>query len=336
MRKRKFAICDSEAVFACHLMEYMMQRKNVPFEVQVFSEKESLEKALEEEDMEMLLVSSGMMDAAMQNLNVGQLLILAEGDVQREWKKFPVIYKYQPSEQLVAQILDCFVQSAGEEKMISGKRKSQVFGIYSPLGRCGKTCFALCLGQILAKKESVLYLNLEEYCGFEELLERELVSDLLDVMYFLRQKKENVLMKLSSTVHRIGALDAVLSVHLPEDLKEVKIEEWEELLDEIACGSGYAYIVLDVGSPVEEPGVLLSMCDRVYTPVLPGVMEHAKLKHYEKQLKEAELEEVLQKTRYVNLPFAEPEHTGSYYLERLTEGEMGDFVRTLLETEVSE
>lgn len=334
MRKRKFAICDKEAVFACNLMEYMTQRKNVPFEVQVFSERESLEKALEEEELEMLLVASGMMDVTLQRLCAGQILILAEGEVKREWTEFPVIYKYQPSERLVAEILNCFAQTVGEEAMVSGKQKGKIFGIYSPIGRCGKTCFALVLGQILAERQSVLYLNLEEYCGFEELLERELASDLLDVMYFLRQKKEHVSMKLSSTVHRIGNLDVAVSVHSPEDLKDVKVEEWQALLEEIAYGGGYAFIVLDVGSPVEEPGVLLSMCDRIYTPVLPGVMEHAKLKHYEKQLKEMDMEELLQKTKYVSLPFAEPESAGIDCLEQLKAGEIGDFVRSLLKDEV--
>ena len=334
MKKRKFAICDSEAVFACNLMDYMTQRKNIPFEVQVFSKLDSLEEALEEEELEMLLIASGMMEPKVERMKVGQILILAEGDVERELMQFPVIYKYQPSEQLFAEILNCFAKEAGPAVSVPGRRTGKVLGIYSPVGRCGKTCFALCLGQILAEKEPVLYLNIEEYSGFEELLERELASDLLDVMYFLSQKRENAMLKLNAAVQRIGKLDVLLSVHSPEDLRDIKSEEWEELLEEILQNSGYGAIVLDIGSPVEEPGVLLAMCDLIYTPVLSGVMSAAKLKHYEKQMKEAQQEEVLEKTRYVNLPFTEPAGTGNYFLEHLTEGEMGDFVRMLLENEV--
>ena len=218
MKKRKFAICDSEEMFACNLMEYMTQRKNIPFEVQVFSELKSLENALEEEELEMLLIASGMMESKVERMNVGQILILAEGEVERELMHFPVIYKYQPSEQLLTEILNCFAAVAGPACSVSGKRAGKIFGVYGPLSRCGKTCFALCLGQILAEKEPVLYLNLEEYSGFEELLEKDFASDLLDVMYFLKQKKENAMLKLNAAIQRIGKLDAVFSVHSPEDL----------------------------------------------------------------------------------------------------------------------
>ena len=38
--------------------------------------------------------------------------------------------------------------------------------VYSPVGRTGKTGFALALGKEIAKKRRTLYLNLEEYSGF--------------------------------------------------------------------------------------------------------------------------------------------------------------------------
>ena len=58
-----------------------------------------------------------------------------------------------------------------DERPVETDRKIQSIGaeetyVYSPVKRCGKTCFALTLGQILAKRQSVLYLNLEECAGF--------------------------------------------------------------------------------------------------------------------------------------------------------------------------
>lgn len=331
MKKRKFAICDREAVFACNLMEYMTQRKNVPFEVQVFSEMEKLEDSLAEEELEMLLIASGMMEPKVKQFPIGQILILSEGEMEREWMQFPSVYKYQPSEMLMAEILDFFAKEAGPARV--GKPAGKVIGVYGPLSRCGKTCFALTLGQILAEREAVLYLNLEEYSGFEELLEKEFSSDLLDVMYFLKQKKENSMLKLNASVQRIGKLDAVFSVHSPADLKEIRSEEWEELLREIIRCGGYDIVILDLGSPVDEPWVLLSLCDHIYTPVLSGIMANAKMEHYKKLMREMELEEILEKTRYVHLPTEEPKGTGGYHLEQLTQSEMGAFVRMLLEEE---
>ena len=60
----------------------------------------------------------------------------------------------------------------GEEKSLDPvtfpvlKKTMVIIGVFSPLGRCLKTSFALALGQILAKERAVLYLNLESYSGF--------------------------------------------------------------------------------------------------------------------------------------------------------------------------
>ena len=44
-------------------------------------------------------------------------------------------------------------------------RRSRMIGVYSPIGRCGKSSFAFTLGQVLAREEKVLYITLEEFSG---------------------------------------------------------------------------------------------------------------------------------------------------------------------------
>lgn len=58
------------------------------------------------------------------------------------------------------------------------KKKVEIIGIYSPVGRSLKTSLALTYGQIRAREHKVLYLNLEEYAGFETLLEEKYEADL--------------------------------------------------------------------------------------------------------------------------------------------------------------
>mgnify|MGYP006877199938 CR=1 FL=1 len=66
--------------------------------------------------------------------------------------------------------------------------RALVVGIYSPVNRCFKSSLALTIGQVMAKKESVLYLNLEEYSGFTRLINSEYKADLSDVLYLYRQE----------------------------------------------------------------------------------------------------------------------------------------------------
>ena len=42
MKKQIFAVCDLEAEYACNFMDYLNQKKNIPFEIQAFTSVESL------------------------------------------------------------------------------------------------------------------------------------------------------------------------------------------------------------------------------------------------------------------------------------------------------
>ncbi len=47
------------------------------------------------------------------------------------------------------------------------------------------------MGQLMAKSERVLYVNLEEYSGFSRLMKEEYSQDLSDVLYLYLQKAYN-------------------------------------------------------------------------------------------------------------------------------------------------
>ena len=39
-KKNIFAVCDTEIEYAYNFMEYLMQKKNIPFEIQAFTSPE--------------------------------------------------------------------------------------------------------------------------------------------------------------------------------------------------------------------------------------------------------------------------------------------------------
>lgn len=330
LKKQTFIICDREWDYVCNLMEYMTARPNFPFDVQAFGDREALKQYLSSNTAEMMLIAPGMLDEEITHLSVERIMLLSGGG-EKEYKAgFPMVYKYQPSNRLMAEVMEYYAdQTSAQTQWIPGKNV-EIIGVYSPLGRCGKTCFALTLGQILAEKRTVLCLNLEGCAGFERLLGKTYESDLADVMYFIRQNRGNILFKLNAAVQRLGKLDYVPPVFSRGDLKEVRTEEWGRLLEQVTMTGGYDTVILDIAEAAEEPYALLLQCTKIYTPILPDVISEAKVEHYETQLKRMEYEDILKKTTYVKLPFCEPEGNGDYYMEQLAQGDMGTFVRTLL------
>lgn len=94
--------------------------------------------------------------------------------------------------------MDCYgAEKAAHEGSPVMKKSTSVIGVYSPVGRTQKTSFALTLGQILAKDRAVLYLNLESYSGFEQILGETYERNLSDLLYFVRQENANVIHRLS-------------------------------------------------------------------------------------------------------------------------------------------
>lgn len=109
------------------------------------------------------------------------------------------------------------------------KKTTEIIGIFSPLGRCLKTSFALTLGQILAKERAVLYLNMEEYSGFEELMGKGFAHNLSDLLYYVRQDNQNLLYKMNSMIQTINNLDYVPPVQMPADIRTTAWQDWERL-----------------------------------------------------------------------------------------------------------
>ena len=111
--------------------------------------------------------------------------------------------------------------------------EGDILGVYSPLGRTGKTSYALALGQILAVRYSVLFLNLEAYSGFEDLLSCSFERNLGDLFYCIRQKKGQPAVQLAAMVREAGGMQYVPPVTIPEDVEQVTQEEWQVLFEEL-------------------------------------------------------------------------------------------------------
>lgn len=337
MRKERniFAVCDLEVEYAYHFMEYLSRKKNIPFEIRVFTSAQTLLDFVKEHPVELLLISENAMCDDIQEQDIGQILILSEGIVPESTYEYPSIYKYQPSAQVVREALACY----GEKRHIpppllqTDRKHVEIIGIYSPVGRTMKTTFALTLGQVLAKSRAVLYLNLEEYSGFEYLLEKNYDQTLGDLLYYLRQNAPNLAGKMNGMVQTVNNLDFVPPVLSPMDIQQTSLKEWTQLLQEIAGNSVYDVILLDLGDGVTELYELMELCNKIYMPIRTDPMSQAKINQFENLLRLWDKIPVLERIQKIKLPYHRTIHKGAGYFDDLVWSELGDFVRELLRKE---
>ena len=235
---------------------------------------------------------------------------------------------------LSGEVMDCY---GAEKAAVSGeavfKKEAAVIGVYSPVGRTQKTSFAVTLGQILARERAVLYLNMESYSGFEELLGEDYERNLSDLLYYARQENTNLVHKLQGMVRSLQNLDYVPPAVGPMDIQEAGSREWTLLLSQIVQNSGYEAVILDLGDGVCDLFQILELCTQIYMPVRNDPFSTAKIHQFETLLRVWDYTGVLEKIRKIKLPFHSTSRTGPGYFEDLVWSELGDTVRQLLRKE---
>lgn len=330
-----FAVCDLDVDYAYHFMEYLSKKKNIPFEVRVFTSAAGFQEYVKEHPVELLLISEKAMNSEIREAKIGQILILSDGVVSKGYEEYPSIYKYQSSNQVIREALEHYGEGVGTtaQTLKLEKKRMEVIGVYSPVGRTMKTTFALTLGQILAKKRGCLYLNLEACSGFEYLLERSFDQTLGDLLYYQRLGSEQLITKMGSIVQSVNNLDYLPPVLSMEDIQSTTAQEWISLLQQIIDYSNYDVVILDLSDSVSQLYKVLEQCTRIYMPIRADPVSQAKIHQFEHTLQVWEKQMVLDRIRKIKLSYHRSSKTGIGYMDDLVWSELGDYVREMLRTE---
>ena len=135
LRKNILAICDEEQDYASHFLDYLSRnggRENFPFEVRVFTERESWEH-----------VSQPFYERYAEGWEAGQVIVLAEGGEGPPGELW--IEKYQSVEAVVRRVLELSAERGllPPAARMGERQGMKLIGIYSPVGRCPKKQGAL-------------------------------------------------------------------------------------------------------------------------------------------------------------------------------------------------
>ena len=303
MDVKVLAICDTEKQYSLKLMEAFCGKAQFGFQVHVFSGVEHLEQFSQKTPIEILLISGKCMSEKVSRMNIGKILLLSDGEIYDEFSDYESIYKYQSAEHIMKEILCHYAEYARPVSgMFYGKKEFEVHGVYSPIGRCGKSVLAKSLASVFGRKKKTLLLDLQSFSAREEQLGEEELWDLADMIYFLRQGKKTFLYKLSSIVRNEGSYDFILHMKIPADLRSVTVAEWSEFLEKLAIDSDYNVVVIDFGQDVSGIFQLLSQCTKIYMPIISDAESKRKLDNFEWILKNENFKKVMDCIQKIYLP----------------------------------
>ncbi|MBR1892055.1 MAG: hypothetical protein IJ815_00795 [Lachnospiraceae bacterium] len=321
MDKNTLALYDKDEEYVTNLMSYLVDAKSMPIEVQAFTDKQCLTGYIKENPVDILLVSEPELDNDIEEANRAEMMILAEEEGHYEVNGHKAICKYQSCENIMREVMDYYSEQPLPLHRPLDGRSTELIGIYSPVSRCFKTSFAVALGEVLSQNNKTLYVNLEEYSGFHQILGQNYMMDLSDLLFYVNQKKRNFPCKLASVVQNIGGLDFIPPVISPLDLKSVDRDIWIEFFNEL-LSCDYDKIIIDFGESLNAIMDIMRECSRVYVPTRNDSVSQAKVEQFEALLRIMDSEEILKKLRKLEIPSFEDVNGR---LENLGDGELGRY-----------
>ena len=307
-------------------MEFISEKRNLPFRVYVFTDKKKFYSCAKTEDIECLLVSESVYGQEVEVLKIPHIIILSENGENLN-KALHHINKYQSCENILHEVMEYYTEKseAVPTALRTGIRKMQIIGIYTPIGRCLQTTFSLTLGQMLARRFKTLYLNFEVYSGFSRLLSRTFDSDISDLMYYFACAREKLACRMESMVETVNGLDFIPPAEIYQNLAGIRGSQWMDLFQEIEKSSEYEYLILDLTDSIMDLWEVLKGCDHIYTISRDDGMAMAKIEQYEKVLEQMEYGEITARTTRWKLPVFKqlPRQ-----MEELTYGELAKYIKT--------
>ena len=266
---REILICDPEEEYVRRLAEALLLKKEVTAGVRICSSPEMVQELLKIGLIKVLLISEDVPYEKRKQIFTGKRIILTRQE------KFPG---------------SCADNGNG-----------RILGVYSPVHRIGKTTFSLKLGKALAQSEDVLYLNLETYAGMGGYFRDQDAPDLANVLYYAKQERDDIGIRIASMVKRMGDLDYIPPMKVWTDLRAVHTEEWKTLFERLISQSVYSVIILDIGNGMEDVFQLLRLCDQILMPCAEDVYAMAKIAQYQHMLKVLRYQELESRTMYINM-----------------------------------
>lgn len=303
MGHRNLVICDTEPEYARNLMEVISQRKEITFQIRIFSDAKKVQAFSAEHSIDILLMSDEYPLSCRREVQAKKRFLLSRGTGETVGEDEKSIFKYQAADQILTEIMEAFLEDTGGV-FYGGIKKNdrKLIGVYSPVHRIGKTAFAIGLGKEMAKKEEVLYLNLEEYALGSRHFPETREQTLTDLLYYANQEHNNLGIRLSTMVVQMGELDYVCPMPVSSDIRSVTGKEWKNLLEQILEKSIYETVILDIGDGVQDIYDLLRLCDTIYTPYIEEPVAKGKLAQYVDNLWKLGYEEVLERTVQKEMP----------------------------------
>ena len=188
--ERTFALYDSDFYYATRFMEYFKKKRDVPFEVIVFTHLESLKDYLRTNNVNVLLSGSDLDEDEIYKNKVKYIYQFTQDQRGRPDTKECLVYKYQPVWQVMQELLKDIRSREHRTDPSASTVGVKIITVFLPKPRQEALAYVIALHSILSRQANVLLINLE-------LLPVDLIkelkserSSLSEIIYYIKENKD--------------------------------------------------------------------------------------------------------------------------------------------------
>lgn len=298
----QLVIADQDEKYITLLTTLINKEEKNSFIVRGFSKKSLLKSYLQEQSVDILLISPKFYDEELKKLQLKNVMLLSEGTIPNELSTFSVVFKYQSTEQIIKDVIRFFSEKSQEHLIISNKKQVNIIGVYSPIGRSGKTSISIILSAVLARYKKVLYLYLEPYDNLLYFVGKNTSQyGLSDLLYYVKQKHPNLGLKIQGMKESFLGFDYILPIKCYADLLETSIEDYMYLLNSIKNDTCYDTIVINFNNNMVKDIIeQLNLCDNILTLIQPEKSTVLQFNSWQNNIKLLQKEKILDKMVFVS------------------------------------
>lgn len=288
MREHNIVILEDDKEYLSNFLGYFENNDENVLKIAGFSEKEDFLKYADSENIDLFLIKEELLGDIENDLKNEKIILLTEEAGIESINGIKTIYRFQHMKNITSYIINLCAESITVKKdviRITGGKKVQIIGVYSPVKRCGKTALSMELAGNLAKKGKVLLINMEEYSSLRRNDEENKEYDLADLLYFYMQNSWSFELKLKAVLQSMKGFDYIPPMENGQELRIITSEQWKGLISEICKVSDYKTIVLDLSDIISDILQVLNICDFIIMPYMTDEISIHKSEEFQKILK---------------------------------------------------
>ncbi|MBE5948421.1 MAG: hypothetical protein E7261_05250 [Lachnospiraceae bacterium] len=338
------AVCDSELNYARKLAgklaEFCGEEK---FIIQLFDLPEAILEYHRNTCVDTVLLGDNVRFRATEQFcdtlecfrraGIGKIFVLSS-EKDNSCMEYKCFYKYQAVSTLVKEILKAYSQECMSYTGMGNEPvRTEIVGIFAPVNCIEKTIWALLAGILLSKERPVLYVNLERYAGFDEILNRRHDGNLSEVFYHMLCGENKESNKIRDIVQSFCGLSYIPPIRFGGELSGISGDVFLNCINRLVELSknrtlAEKTIILDFSGSAEEHIAMCNMCDRIFLVQRNDCITEATVRAFEKEC-EILSESPMGKIRKVYMS-AIRERPGERFLELNLEGELGEKIKQIL------